>query len=205
MTAARRHALLALAAVTLSIVPTEGRAHDFEETRRLVLSVDAERVELLVAYEVRPGRVADSLRARYDAGDDGVVAGGLERLARAQVVGPRVRHGLSLVVNGRAVPLTVERLAFPTPTIEGGRRGVAAVALYSTPLPTDAWDAGSARITVRTRGARGQLTLEAQATEGYEMTGAGLESRSGDPVLGPGALSSTEAVTLTVSRAPAAR
>jgi hypothetical protein len=202
---ARRHILLVLAAVALTVAPTEGRAHDFEETRRLVLSVDAEKVQLLVAYEVRPGRIADALRARFDAGDDGVVESGLERLARAQVVGPRVRHGLSLVVDGREVRLTPEQLAFPQPPVEGGRAGIAAVALYSASLPADVWSGGSIPITVRTRGARGQLTLEAQAGEGYEMSGAGLESRSGDPVLGPGALSARGTVTLTVSKADAVR
>ncbi len=199
---------IALALVSVFVVAaatTVGRAHDFQETRRLVLSVEERRVELLVVYEVRPSRVADAIRARFDSGDDGIVRTGLERLARAQVVGPRVRHGLSLSVDGRALPLAVERLAFPQAPREGGRAGVAAVALLSARLPAEAWATGSLDVTLRTRGARGRLTLEAQAAPGYEMTAAGLESRPGDPVLGPSALSASGAVALTVAKAPAAR
>ncbi len=197
-----RIATFALLAAALAL-PAGGSAHDFEETRRLVVSVEADRVLMMVAYEVRPGRIADGLRARYDASDDGVVETALERLARVQTIGPRVRHGLSLVVRDEEVPLTIESIAFPAPPREGSRSGIRAVALYAAELPDDAWGRGPLSVEVRTRGARGQLTLEAQAAEGYEVTADGLESRRNDPVLGPGMLSRSGAVTLMVRRAAA--
>jgi hypothetical protein len=112
-----------------------------------------------------------------------------------------MRHGWSLSVDGRALRPRLADLAFPDAPPEGGRRGVHAVGLYVAPLPRAPREAAPISLVLRTRDARGQLTLEAQAAEGYEMTGTGLESRSGDPVLGPAALTGRGAITLTVSPA----
>ncbi len=208
----RRRAPMATAAVAVLFIeaalafsaPT-GRAHDFDETRRFVLSVEEDRVELLVAYEVRPGRAADALVARFDANHDGLATTALERLARAQTIGPRIRHGIALEIHaaprgrGGELPLSLSRLEFPEPPDDAGRRGVAAIALYTAALPRRPTAASPLHLTFRTRGARGEVSLEAQAVAAYRLTAAGVPSRPGDPVLGPLQVRRRMAVDLTVT------
>jgi hypothetical protein len=182
-------------------VPTRGRAHDFEESRRIVLSVEPDGVEILVDYALRPGRLFEALEARFDADHDGRATTPLERLARAQTVSPRIRAGWTLTVEGREVGMTLSNLAFPEAPLEGGRRPIHAVALYVAPLSRAPSADAPLSLELRTRRARGAITLEAQVAEGYVVTGTGLESRAGDPVLGPSALTTSGSVMVTVSRA----
>lgn len=186
--------LAPLAFVAILLAPALGAGHQFAEQRRLVLSVQPEQLVLLVAYELRPGALADGLRARYDAGDDGQIRTAFERLARARVMAPRLRADLSVSVDGAPVQLRLADLAFPDAPLEGGRRGVAAVALYRADLPS----IDRAR-ELEVRVDRGQATLEAQATAPLHLRSSALRRRSGDPVLGPATMRRGRAVRLTVS------
>lgn len=189
-------ALLSLG-VAVGLTPTL-QAHDFEETRRLVLDVRSDRLELLVAYEVRPGARAAAIRARFDQDHDGRVTSDLERLARARVVVPRLTQGIALEVRGHRVPLALERLEHPRPPHEGGRVGVAALALFSAPLRLP--DDGPLELAVVAGEPRGAVRLEVQAEPGVSLASEGMTRRPNDPVLGPATLASGRRITLSATR-----
>lgn len=175
--------------VLLLASTTTASGHELEETRRLVLSVHADRVELLVAYELRAGELADGLRAQFDRqGDDRLDR--FERLARAQVVTPRLGRGVRLEVDGVPQPLWIRELVFPPAPREGGRLGVAALALFVAPVTAD---------EVRLSADGGRVSVEAQAAPSIALD-AGLPRREGDPVLGPKELTPGDIVTLVVRR-----
>lgn len=187
---------ISLAFALLLLCPASGAGHQFDEQRRLVLSVEPGRLELLVGYELRPGELADGLRAQYDAGDDGRVTTAFERLARARVMTPRLRTDLAVSLDDTPLRLRLADLAFPEPPREGGRRGVAAVALYRADLPPID---GERRLAVRVD--RGQATLEAQA-RGLVIQSSAMRPRPGDPVLGPVAIRRGRSMVVTLSTDP---
>lgn len=180
--------------ITLVLLPAAAAGHEFEETRRLVLSVEPDHLELLVAYELRPGRLADGLRARFDAADDGRVDSAWERLARSRVIAPRLERDLAIELDGRRVRWRLADLAFLDPPREGGRQGIAAMALYRAPLgPLD-----GAEHPLRVGIGRGLATVEAQAAAPRRLSSEDLARRPDDPVLGPARLRPGRSVSLVL-------
>ncbi len=196
----RRSSAAAALALTLGLASwvTPAAGHDFPETRRLVLSAEPDGLALLVAYELRPGRLADGLWARFDAGPDGRVGTAWERLARARVIAPRVGGDIEVTVDGAPARLALVDLQFPDPPVEGGRPGVAAIGLYRIPVVAAE---GPTRLTIGVR--RGGATLEAQAVAPWQIRADGLPRRAGDPVLGPGPLSAARPAELSLQRVAA--
>jgi len=193
---ASRCCLVAVIALTGLIATANGRAHDFTETRRLVLSVGERQVELLVAYELRPSPLAEALRAQFDADHDDVIDTAWERLARSRVMLPRLHRGLAVEVDGRRLSFYLERLDFPVAPVERGRPGLSALALFRAEMPGPA--APVRRIRLRGGDPPGLVIVEAQAEEGLTLRSDSLPHRPGDPVLGPAVLKLRGVIELTV-------
>ncbi|MGE0790705.1 MAG: hypothetical protein AB7S26_33840 [Sandaracinaceae bacterium] len=192
-------ALLAAAALTSSVAV---RAHEFDEARRIVIALEGDRLDMVVGYELRAGELAEGLRAQFDAGADGRIETPFERLARRQVVGPRIGRAVRIALDGRPVRFAMTELAFVDAREADGRAGIAAVARFRAAIDSDA--TGERRLAVHLRAGAG--TLEAQAGPGWRLASGRAHSSDvaadpRDPVWGPVHLGPGRPAALTFVRA----
>ena len=165
-------------AVGLAASPVTARAHTFEEKRRVVLSVERDAVEVLVAYELRGGKQAETLRAMWDVDGDGQARTKWEELARGRVLLPRIRHGVVLELDGRRVRLPLVDAHFEDLPERGRVPGIGAVVRFRV-------EARATRAALRFLEVRGTVLVEAQLAPDQHLADTNLPRRPGDPVLGP--------------------
>jgi hypothetical protein len=174
---------VALTAGSLSVA-----AHERPERQRLVVSVERDRIELLIAYDLRPGALADRLLGAIDLDRDGRATRPVERLAEAQLLLPRVQRGIEVRVDGHARRLRVADYRFRQDLGEGLRRGIEGlVRLDAGPAFTDT--GAPLAVDVRYRGPR-ELVLQLHTADGVAIDGADRSAvRVGPFVLRPGEIS----------------
>ncbi|MBN1946158.1 MAG: hypothetical protein JW797_10815 [Bradymonadales bacterium] len=185
-----------LVAVTGS---TLALAHILPETRQLVLSVEPTRCQLLVTYELPAGQMARDYRLMVDMNHDGQVSGGVERWAVAMALLPRMQAGLSLLIDGQAVPLELENVSFQDGAGSGHRRGFAGMALlvanFAEPLT------GPTEIRLRLSSGSSHVHVQAQVAEGLTLSDSSQPVQPDAPVIGPTHLDPGIDLVLTVQPA----
>jgi hypothetical protein len=179
-------AIFVVIAVVVAVTPL-AMGHDRPERRRLIVSVERDRIELLVGYEVRPGSLASELRATIDHDRDGRASSAWERIAEAQVLLPRVRRGIELFVGGQPRALRVNDFRFRDGSTEGRSRGLEGLVRLDGG-PAFGGD-GESMVEIRFRGPEPALTVELQGGEGVELTSTPTTHRTtagaAVPVVGP--------------------
>lgn len=166
-------------ALTL-LLSSVGHAHEPEPERRVLVSIEAARLQLVVRYTLKPSATSERLFGAFDANHDGRVSLPTEQLARAQLLVPRAREGLTLLVDDVQTALTVVEVKFRDLT-GGKRRGVETLLLLEAPLD------GAAPHRVTLKVFRMPTTVEAQVS-GLRRVGTSLPVRPEDPVVGPATL-----------------
>lgn len=203
-----RLAARCLAAFSLTLVlalafgaPRDARAHDYDETRRLLVTVDTDAIEVLVVWELPAGPEAELLRGMIDLDRDGAIAdSGWEPIVQAQLLGPRLLRGLSLELAGTAVTLAPDRVAYRDGAGDGARRGFVAMLLLqaarSLPEPPT-----SATVRVALAPDTPATQLELQLGDGVELVDSPVPPAPDAPVIGPLALIPGAPAALAVRRA----
>ena len=111
-------------------------SHELVEQRQLILSVSPEGVELLVVYELPAGAPAARLRLWMDLDKDGTTSNdGLEALARAQLLVPRLISGIDVVLDGAPVQLALAEVSFTDGAGSGEEMGFVGMAIYAWSSP----------------------------------------------------------------------
>ncbi len=154
-------------------------AHHLPERKRVVLSVSPGEVEILVAYTLPSGTIAEGIRASLDANRDGRIAGPLERLALAQHMLPRATRGLDF---GRELKLV--RSDFKDAEFKGRQTGFRALLLYKAPLK-------AGRLALKIAKLEHEVSVEAQSKT-WRILASSLPRRPKDPVWGPTVLGEGE-------------
>ncbi len=161
----------------LLLVATVAHAHDSKPERHALLSVEATKVQLVVRFVMRPTAATERLFAALDADHDGRVSRPTEKLARAQLLVPRARQGLTLLADGRPLEPTTADVRFRDLSA-GARRGVETLLLLEAPLD----NARPHRLTLKV--SHLPTLVEAQVT-GRRRVDTSLPTRPDDPVVGP--------------------
>jgi len=84
------------------VVAATARAHDFAPRRTVLVDVGEEATDLLVAFDLPAGALADRIARVVDLDGDGRLGGPLEELAARQRLGARAIAGLD--VGARWIP-----------------------------------------------------------------------------------------------------
>ncbi len=165
-------------ALALSLLLTgAGQAHEPDAQRRVLVSVEPTRVQLVVRHTLKPSAASERLFNAFDANRDGRVSLPTEKLAQAQLLVPRARAGLTLLVDDVQTAAKVVEVKFRE--LPGGkRRGVETLLLLEAPLD------GTSPHRVTLKVFRMLTTVEAQVS-GLKRTGTSLSVRPKDPVVGP--------------------
>ena len=133
MTTRRATAGLLLALLLLPL--PRAAAHDMAAKRRLLVAVEGSKATLLVAMEVAAGAEAERLATTWELDGDPSVLSPAERLARAQLLLPRLRQGWTFEVEHR--PMAGELSRFEVAMRPGLQpsRGFEVMAAWEVALP----------------------------------------------------------------------
>lgn len=162
---------------------THANSHELIEQRELILSLSPDGVELLVAYELPGGVQAARLRQWMDLDKDGIVSSeGLEFLARAQLLIPRLASGIEVLVNDDVLPLSLVEVNFADGAGSNEEMGFAGMAIYvwTSPVPID-----SATVELRVAENAPAVIAHAQTTGDLAITDSTVPRAPDAPVIGP--------------------
>ncbi len=191
-------AALSLALTLTLAAPRRAHAHDYDETRRLLVTVNADALEALVVWELPAGPEAELLRGMIDLDRDGSIADtGWEPILQTQLLGPRLMRGLSFELAGAPVALVPEQVAYRDGAGEGSRRGFVAMLLLraaTPPAPT----ADVLRVAIAPNTPATQLEL--QLGDGVELVDSPVPPAPDAPVIGPLSLLPGEPTAIEVRR-----
>lgn len=87
-------------------------AHEFGASRQVLVSIDEERIEMLVLWELGSSSESRMFDALLDANRDGILDGVLERFAAVRTLMPLALQGLGLTINGEAPAMELVRSSF---------------------------------------------------------------------------------------------
>jgi len=180
-----------LACVALLVCAGRATAHELPIARSVIVSVHAERVDVLVVYEMGSSSEARQLRETVDLNRDGAIAGPWERIALAQLLTPRLLEALELTVDGRTLSLRLVGLEIRDGPFDGDRTGFVAMALYTSPPVLGERMPGAPDVeleVVETEHIHLTTRVEMQASDGLVIRHSSLRTRPGDPVHGPNRL-----------------
>jgi hypothetical protein len=109
-------------------------AHDMAAKRRLLVAVEASQLTLLVALELADGPDAARLSAAWNLDADRANLSPAERLAQAQLLLPRLRHGWTLELENRPVTGTLGAFVVTPHPGQSPERGFTVAATWVVPV-----------------------------------------------------------------------
>jgi hypothetical protein len=171
-----------IAMVFVLALASPALAHDRDDVRRVIVSVERDAIDVLVVHEITDARRVRMLRSLSLRG-----VGRMERFARLaelQAFEPRVRQGLAIAIDGERQTLRLEDLEVADGARESsGRASLLVMARYSIARSAD-----SSNVAVQNLGAIGRVVVEMQVAPELDIERTNLSERAGDPVVGPRAI-----------------
>lgn len=181
--------ILALAFALVS----SASAHDRDDVRRVIVSVEAATIDVVIVHEIAGARRARALRAMSARGNARLER--FARMAELQAFEPRVRQGLAISIDGERQAMVLEDLRVADgPEERPGRSALVVLARYSIATP-----ALGRTISVTNLDAMGNVFVEMQVAEGITIERTDLPKRARDPVVGPLAIAPGERAEIALA------
>lgn len=182
-----------------SLPAADAQAHDRPASRRVLVSAEGSLLTLMVVMDEPDGPAAAALAAGWRLDGDAASLSPAERLAQAQLLLPRLRHGWSLEVEQRPVAGTLTD--FVVTPHKGGRpdAGFVAAATWTTPLPT-----GPVDVALYAAKAEVGVEAEVQVVAPWQVGNTALPRDPSGWLVGPFALDVNRPAWVELVKAEAA-
>jgi hypothetical protein len=168
-----------LLALAFALLASSASAHDRDDVRRVIVSVERDAIDVVIVHEIADARRGRSLRALSARGNARLER--FARLAELQAFEPRVRQGLAISIDGeRRAPVLEDLRVADGAEESSGRASLVVLARYSLAVP-----ARARTITVANLDAIGSVFVEMQVADGMTIERSDLPKRARDPVVGP--------------------
>ena len=126
--------LAAALCAALLLWPFALRAHEQPDKRKVLVAVEAAKLTLLVASEIPDGPDAARLASTWNLDADAVNLSPAERLAQAQLLLPRLRHGWTIELENRPVTGTLAAFVVTPHPGASPQRGFTVAATWEVAL-----------------------------------------------------------------------
>lgn len=179
----RPRVCVALVTFVCALHATDAQSHELAEQREVILSISPDGVELLVAYELPAGAPAARLRQWMDLDKDGNVSNeGLEALARAQLLIPRLVSGIEVLLDNAPLRLTLAEVSLNDGAGDDLEMGFVGMAIYvwSSPEPINA-----ATVELRVAENTPAVIAHVQTTGALTIASSTVPGADDAPVVGP--------------------
>ena len=179
----RPRVYIALVALVWVSHTSQADSHELVEQRELILSIAPDGVELLVAYELPAGAPAARLRQWMDLDKDGSVSNeGLEALARAQLLIPRLASGIEVLLDNAPLQLALAEVSLNDGAGDGAEMGFVGMAIYvwSSPAPID-----TATVELRVAENTPSVIAHVQTTGALAIAESTVPRAADAPIVGP--------------------
>jgi hypothetical protein len=158
-------------------------AHELAEQRRIILSIASDTIEMLVSYELPGGREAERLRQGMDMDMDGTITPGIEQLAQAQILLPRLNAGLSVSIDGVPLEMELADLEFRDGAGQGSDRGFLGMAIYRASREAEVGAVTTVAVSIAPDVAPAQAEL--QVVDGGVIVESVVPAAADAAVIGP--------------------
>lgn len=171
--------LLTLIAMLAGLTADTG-AHEFPEQKRVLISVQHDSIEILIAHEIRPGSTAQMLNAAADANRNGRIDLDSERLGASQAILPRMLTGLVFWIDGQPVQPSLERIDVQLGAYSSQGAGLVGLGGFRVPLPES--PVCFHEIALSVIDTEHHVALEFQVKNGVRMVESSAPVQDGDVV-----------------------